>query len=136
MSASDLSKIIDSNQNPLRVFKNRIQFFDVQVGKLLAAIQRKQGKRPSIFLCPDPALLVAFLQANDRLMQAAREVAPYVLPRITAIELTGKDGGPVEVSEPNSMDIARRIAYTLAQAEKAVNGNAPIIDQEPGTAAK
>lgn len=35
---------------------------------------------------------------NERRDKAARDCAPYVHPRLAAVELTGADGGPVRVS--------------------------------------
>jgi len=42
-------------------------------------------------------------------MAAAVSAAPYVHPRLAAVEMTGKDGGPIEFTNAKA-DLARRIA--------------------------
>lgn len=43
-------------------------------------------------------------------MDAAKAVAPYVHSRLSAIEHTGKDGGPIEMTDANPRDLARVLA--------------------------
>ena len=45
----------------------------------------------------------------------AKDVAPYVHPRLAAMELAGKDGGPVEVTTDARDVIARRLAGIAAR---------------------
>lgn len=56
----------------------------------------------------------------DYLSQAgeyAHKAAPYIHPRLAAIEHTGKDGGPIETANVTKRELARRIAFSLAMAE-------------------
>lgn len=39
----------------------------------------------------------------------AKECAPYIHPKISNIELTGKDGGPVEYSNLSDVELDRRL---------------------------
>lgn len=38
------------------------------------------------------------LETPERRMDAAKSAAPYVHPRLQAVEHTGKDGGPIEIT--------------------------------------
>jgi len=51
--------------------------------------------------------------------EMAKLALPYLHPKPTAIEHTGKDGGPIEISDISETDIARRIAFILARGERA-----------------
>ena len=53
---------------------------------------------------------------HDRRDKMAVAAAPYVHPKLAAIEHTGKDGGPIETRELSETEAARRIAFTLAKA--------------------
>ena len=53
---------------------------------------------------------------HDRRDKMAVAAAPYVHPKLAAIEHTGKDGGPIETVELTETEAARRIAFTLAKA--------------------
>lgn len=48
-------------------------------------------------------------------LDAAKSAAPYVHPRLAAIEHTGKDGGPIQTEELAPNDRARKIAFLLQQ---------------------
>jgi hypothetical protein len=58
---------------------------------------------------------------RDSAVEAARrdEMAklalPYLHPKPTAIEHTGKNGGPIEISEVSQTDLAWRIGFLMAQ---------------------
>jgi hypothetical protein len=43
-----------------------------------------------------------------------------VLPDLaaTAVELTGKDGGPIETADVSPLELARKIAFALAKGEQ------------------
>jgi hypothetical protein len=41
-----------------------------------------------------------------------------VLPDLQAVELTGKDGGPIETVDLSPLEAARRIAFALSKAER------------------
>jgi hypothetical protein len=45
----------------------------------------------------------------------AKLALPYLHPKPTAIEHTGKDGGPIEISDVSETDIARRIGFIMAR---------------------
>ena len=52
----------------------------------------------------------------------AKAAAPYMHPRLAAVEHTGKDGGPIETKETgDALGIARRIAFALAQGVAAAD---------------
>jgi hypothetical protein len=53
---------------------------------------------------------------DQRRDQMARAAAPYVHSKLTAIEHTGKDGGPIETADVSDTELARAIAFTLAKA--------------------
>lgn len=55
---------------------------------------------------------------DDTRDQLARDAAPYCHAKIAAIELTGKDGGPVETKELSNVEVARRMAFVLAKASQ------------------
>lgn len=43
----------------------------------------------------------------------AQMAAPYIHPRLQAIQHTGKEGGPIEVADMSRNDLARRILHML-----------------------
>lgn len=47
------------------------------------------------------------------------DVIEYHIPKLARTELTGKDGEPIETKEMSENEIARRVAFTLAQGLKA-----------------
>lgn len=53
---------------------------------------------------------------HDRRDKMAVAAAPYVHPKLAAVEHTGKDGGPIETADVTDQEAARRIAFTLAKA--------------------
>ena len=80
---------------------------------------RREEPVPASFITPldymlgvmrDPAVEPA------RRDEMAKLALPYLHPKPTAIEHTGKDGGPIEISDVSETDIARRIGFILAQA--------------------
>ncbi len=67
---------------------------------------------------------------NDKAMRlaAAKDAAPYVHPKLANIELSGKDGGPLNVSVTRYSDPAQPVdAASQADAgvARAGTGNAP-----------
>lgn len=61
-----------------------------------------------------PLLVESFECARE----AAKDAAPYMHPRLQAIEHTGKDGGPMEHAVAlTDTELARKIAFALAKAE-------------------
>lgn len=46
----------------------------------------------------------------------AQLAAPYCHPRLSAVAHTGKDDGPIEISDVSSLDVARRYAFVLRDA--------------------
>jgi hypothetical protein len=57
--------------------------------------------------------------------EAARQAAPYVHPRLTAIEHSGTDGGavPVEVKQVSDIEAARLIGRLLTKVGASGNGD-------------
>ena len=56
---------------------------------------------------------------KDGAARFARDAAPYVHPRLAAVEHTGKDGQPIELVSSNptgDIDQARRVAFALGRA--------------------
>lgn len=51
-------------------------------------------------------------------LDAAKAAAPYVHPRLQAIEHSGKDGGPIETKDVTGLELSRRIAYLLTSGLK------------------
>lgn len=45
----------------------------------------------------------------------AKLALPYLHPKPTAIEHTGRDGGPIEISDVSETDIVRRIGFIVAR---------------------
>lgn len=45
----------------------------------------------------------------------AKECAPYIHPKISNIELTGKNGGPVEYSNLSDVELDRRLSQLIGQ---------------------
>jgi hypothetical protein len=63
-------------------------------------------------------------EAADPLMrfEAAKAAAPYVHPKLAAIEHTGKDGGPIQTIDVTPEERAKRIAFALAKGLRAAAG--------------
>lgn len=55
---------------------------------------------------------------KERRDKMAAAAAPYVHPRLAAVEHTGKDGGPIETADMTETEVARRIALVLSRAAK------------------
>lgn len=55
-------------------------------------------------------------------MDAAKAAAPYVHPKLNSTVLTGPEGGPIqtEVAEQSELNIARRVAFILAEGARKV----------------
>lgn len=53
---------------------------------------------------------------EDR-FEAAKAAAPYVHPKLANVEHSGKDGGPIEVTDTNPRDLARAVLGLLREAE-------------------
>ncbi len=54
----------------------------------------------------------------DMRFDAAKSAAPYVHPKLAAIEHTGKDGGPIETRKMGDLEVARRLAFILDSARR------------------
>lgn len=54
----------------------------------------------------------------DVRLDAAKSAAPYVHPKLAAIEHTGADGGPIETKDVTESDLAREVAFLLTSAVK------------------
>ncbi|WP_051952573.1 hypothetical protein [Methylocapsa aurea] len=55
-------------------------------------------------------------------LDAAKYCAPYVHPRLAAIEMTGRNGGPIETVDSSPLETARRIAFIFEKARRALEG--------------
>ena len=55
-------------------------------------------------------------KATDERLEAARSAAPYAHPRLSAVQLTGKDGDAIEVKDTSASvdEFMRRIARIAA----------------------
>lgn len=59
---------------------------------------------------------------KDR-MEAAKSAAPYLHARLAAVEVTGKDGGPIQTEEVLSdFELARRVAFMLERGRLLAKG--------------
>jgi hypothetical protein len=55
----------------------------------------------------------------DRAAAFAKDAAPYIHPRMAAIEVGGKPGAlPIETKDVSSVELARRIAFIFGQAAR------------------
>jgi hypothetical protein len=54
-------------------------------------------------------------ESYERRFEAAKAAAPYVHPKLAAIEHAGKDGGPIETREVSDQDRARALAAFIAR---------------------
>ena len=71
--------------------------------------------------CADTPLDYMLRVMRDPAVEPARRdkmaklALPYLHPKPTAIEHTGKNGGPIEISDVSQTDVARRIGFIMAQ---------------------
>jgi hypothetical protein len=52
---------------------------------------------------------------------AAKQALPYLHPKLTALEVTGPEGGPVQTEEVpavSTLELARRVAVLMALASR------------------
>lgn len=86
-----------------------------------ASIARQQAVAASGETPLDYMLRVMRDPASDdeRRDQMAKAAAPYVHPRLAAIQHTGKEGGPIGHANISDTELARAIAFTLAKAVQA-----------------
>ncbi|MCI0598596.1 MAG: hypothetical protein L0Y60_03585 [Beijerinckiaceae bacterium] len=54
----------------------------------------------------------------DQAAMIAKDAAPYIHPRLAAIQHAGADGGPIETKDVSLPELARRIALILGQAAR------------------
>ncbi len=69
-------------------------------------------------ITPIEVMLLAMREAVGRNEMAeaakfAQMAAPYIHPRLQAIQHTGREGGPIEVADMSRNDLARRILHML-----------------------
>ena len=65
----------------------------------------------------DPSVKVAMVGLR---FEAAKAAAPYVHPKLSAIEHTGKDGTPLVPAQMDEMEQIRRLYFMLAKGAAAV----------------
>jgi hypothetical protein len=56
-------------------------------------------------------------QEHQRRDDMAKAAAPYVHPKLAAVEHTGKDGGPIETQDNTPRDLARAVLAVLRDAQ-------------------
>lgn len=81
--------------------------------RLMADAALTEGETPADYMLRvmrDPTV------EHDRRDKMAVASAPYVHPKLAAVEHTGKDGGPIATIDVTDQEAARRIAFTLAKA--------------------
>ncbi len=73
-------------------------------------------------------LVKNFLASRENAQKCAVELAPYVHPKLAAIEVTGPEGGPLEV-----LNVRNRIAQRIARlAADPPAPEAPSVDDAGG----
>jgi hypothetical protein len=55
-------------------------------------------------------------------LDAAKFCAPYIHPRLQAVEISGKEGGPIETVDMTPLEFARRVAFLLEKGKHALEG--------------
>lgn len=66
--------------------------------------------------CPEDADAAVKAAFADMRFEAAKAAAPYVHPRLAAVEHTGKDGGPIETKEVTDSDLVRWLAFEATRS--------------------
>lgn len=56
------------------------------------------------------------IAVNAMRFEAAKAAAPYVHPRLNAVEHTGKDGGPIETKEVTDNELTRWLAFEATKS--------------------
>ena len=83
-------------------------------------------------LMPNPDGSTTPVSPDDRI-RAATSLAPFVMPRLQAMQLSGRDGGPIETSAvsatilmtPELSEAMQKIAFAAAEAEAKTIDHAP-----------
>jgi hypothetical protein len=83
----------------------------------LAAAEKEMAKG-------EEADVDVILKAFDKAAEAAHDAAPYVHPRLAAVQHTGKEEGPIEVKSTGALDEFMKRIRRLAAAQ-ALNGQHP-----------
>ena len=85
-----------------------------------ASVARQEAIAASGLTPLDFMLSVVRDEDEDRpvRMKAAADAAPYVHPKLQAIQHTGKDGGPIETADISGTELARKVAFILTQGVK------------------
>ena len=55
--------------------------------------------------------------------EAAKAAAPYVHPKLAAIEHSGPDGGPIEMRDVSDLDRAKAMAFLATKARRMAAEN-------------
>lgn len=63
--------------------------------------------------------------SKERRDWAAEKAAPYMHPRLQAIQHSGPDGGPIETKDVSDLEVGRRLAYLLEKAVREVPKQPP-----------
>lgn len=87
--------VSDGSLTPLEVMLENMRFAHQEAGGILARILLTvddPGQIPEKF-----DELKTLLQYRGMAQEAAKDAAPYIHPRLAAVEHTGRDGGPIEL---------------------------------------
>ena len=60
------------------------------------------------------------IELSTTQLQAAKILLDKTVPNVSAVEITGKDGAPIEVNQVSDIELARRIAFSLEVAGRAI----------------
>lgn len=78
---------------PLEVMLENMRFAHMEAGTLLANLLAGGAETPEGF-----DQLKELLKYRGMAQEAAKDAAPYIHPRLAAVEHTGGDGGPIQVT--------------------------------------
>ena len=63
---------------------------------------------------------------RDKAAAIAKDAAPYMHPRLTSVDVGGKQGQPIETKDVTNTELARRIAFILGQAAREKAEETPL----------
>ena len=80
-----------------------------------AAAEFQNGITPLEFMT---ALMRDASQPFNMRLDAAKAAAPYMHPRLTAVEVTDKNEKPVDEEPLSTLELAKRLAFVLRTAQE------------------
>lgn len=82
-----------------------------------AAAIAQSGKTPLDYML---GVMRNAKQPDDIRLDAAKSAAPYVHPKLAAVEMTGQGGSPLLPNVPvDAIEVAKRVAFLLASGVHA-----------------